>query len=98
MVVTDVPKFESAFPGVIDRLLKHPSSPRVQCQAIGRRILAKERIPESQRLEVLGPKMLNAILGVRTRSATVVTREVYALPDGTTTSDLSEFKDAWGIK
>lgn len=95
LVITDVGKFESHFPGRITGMLDG-SSARVISQRVTRDALKKTRIPESSR-NSLEPKVLNAILGVKTRGPTIVEVQVYALPDGKTTTDQAAFRAAWGL-
>lgn len=98
LTVVDVAVFDREFPGRIAASLDG-SSFRVISQRVDRDLLQKTRIPEPERMAVLGPKVLNAILGIRSRTATVVvvTEKVYAMPDGSTTKDEAEFRMAWGI-
>lgn len=98
LVIQDVMKFEASFPGRIGAML-NGSSPRVISQRVTRDLLEKTHIPEGERMKALSPKVLAAILGVRSRTQTVVTvtEKVFELPDGTTTKDIAEFKAAWGI-
>lgn len=96
--LTDVVLFEREFPGRILAAM-NGSSFTVISQRVCREFLCDTRIPEGERMKTLGPKVINAVLGVRSRGTTtvIVTEKVYALPDGTETKDLDEFKSAWGI-
>lgn len=97
LTVTNPALFESHFPGRIAAMLDG-SSARVISQRVDRAVLVNTRLPEDTRLAVLGPKVLNAILGVKTRGAPVlITEKVFELPDGSTTKDKAEFMAAWGI-
>lgn len=96
--LTDVTLFEANFPGRILAAM-NGSSFTVISQRVCREFLVETRIPEGERMKTLGPKVINAVMGVRSRGTTtvIVTEKVYALPDGTETKDLDEFKAAWGI-
>lgn len=96
LVVTDVALFEKSFPGRILAMLDG-SSAAVISQRVTRASLKANRLPESER-KALEPKVLNAILGVKSRAPVIVEKKVYALPDGSTTDDLAAFKQAWGIE
>jgi hypothetical protein len=96
--LTDVTVFEREFPGRILAAM-NGSSFTVISQRVDREFLRETRIPEGERMATLGPKVINAVLGVRSRGTTtvIVTERVYGLPDGTETKDLTVFKAAWGI-
>ena len=96
LVITDAPKFEANFPGRILAMLDG-SSARVISQRVTRAALTATRIPEGER-KSLEPKVLNAILGVKSRAPVVIEKQVYILPDGTATPALDVFAAAWGIK
>lgn len=95
LVITDPIKFEQQFPGRITGMLDG-SSARVISQRVTRDTLKKTRLPSDQR-KTLEPKVLNAILGVKTRAATIVEVKVYAMKDGSTTTNEAEFRSSWGL-
>jgi len=70
--VTDVPKFEATFPGVILNSL-NGTSIKVACQAVTRRMKLKNRqVSESE----MRAAVINSLRGIKNR-ATVVTQRVY---------------------
>lgn len=94
LIITDPVAFEQHFPGRIVAMLDG-SSARVISQRVIRNCREKDRTCKSPELK---PKVLNAILGVRAKaSPVVIEKKVYVLPDDTTTTDLAEFKSAWGL-
>lgn len=95
LVITDPIKFETNFPGRITAMLDG-SSARVISQRVTRDALTKVRIPEADR-KSLEPKVLNAILGVKSRGPVIVEVRTYVLPDGSTTKDEAQFRSAWGL-
>lgn len=103
LVVTNAELFESEFPGRIVAMLDGSSA-----RVIGQRVVRDawkayhrpkqgEARPPKPEVESLKARVLNAILGVKTRAATVIERKVYALPDGGTTADEAAFRSAWGL-
>ena len=105
MRITDPMIFADHFPGRIEGMLDG-SSCRVISQGKVRtqyqqweKAMPNERGPKPT-IDGLKPLVLGAVLGVRAKSRTVVTVEVkvYPLPDNTTTTDLNEFKSAYGIE
>ena len=94
LIVTDPVAFEQHFPGRIVAMLDG-SSARVISQRVVRNAREKDRTCKSPELK---PRVLQAILGVRAKAAPVVVeKKVYVLPDDTTTTDVAEFKAAWGL-
>jgi len=87
--VNDVPKFERAFPGVIQAALDGQSI-RVTGQRVVRDALIKDH---GAYREVLKAKVLSTI----TKMRPAVVTKVYALPDGTTTTSEAEFRTAWNL-
>lgn len=86
LVVRDVLKFDSAFPGII-RASLDGSSIRVISQRVVRNALKKNRRATDSELRVA---VLSAVLGISTRTSLV-----YVLPDGSTTTDKDAALEAW---
>lgn len=74
--VTDVEKFEAAFPGVILASLDGTSI-KVLCQGVSRRILKAE--PTLQDFTKIKTGILDAIRGVKARPTAFVTQKVYVV-------------------
>lgn len=93
--VTDLRKFDSAFPGVVTGALDGQGF-RIVAQRVGRDAREKDARISNENLK---GAVLSAVLGIRSKAALVVEVEVkvYPMPDGSTTKDLAAFKAAYGI-
>lgn len=103
LVITKPLTFEDKFPGRIVAMLDGSSA-----RVIGQRVVRDawkayrkpkegEARPPKPTADALKPRVLNAILGVKGRVAATIEVRVYALPDGSTTKDLEQFRQAWGL-
>lgn len=102
LVITKPTLFEEKFPGRIAAMLDG-SSARVISQRVVRdgwkqyRKAKPDERGDKPTTDSLKPRVLNAILGVKARTPVVIERKVFALPDGSTTQDEAEFRQAWGL-
>lgn len=102
LIITNPGLFDQKFPGRIVAML-NGSSPRVISQRVVRDAWTQYRSEKAEKrgpkpdMESLKPRVLNAILGVKSRGPVVVERKVYVLPDQSTTDNEAEFRKAWGL-